>query len=408
MSDFDFEELDRAIAGSMGDEGSSGSIQNSLSERGANKSPSSARPSTPASKRGSAGVNASGLHSSVSTGRTVRPMQDIIPAAIKKVDTSKNTGEDGSDVKSAAPKRQPGRVMDFMGSAKRPIVKRSSTTYKPEESSEPTPAVDNSKDEPVPAYAPLESPFLPDAKVEKRPLGGFGPVPPLFKSGPEPFSGGKDGASAVGSLSDDIDEILTMPDFDANMSSPNDAANFFGYNGGNGNNGDDSDNVTEPSAPRQSFNIPETTSEPLNTLAESSAKFPEAPVASSVPEAPVSNSVPDDTYDGVDVNDDDDDDEPLLLEEPEDFFLEANAGPSNNLDESKVTLGDGSINKQYTEEPRTDESSGDMYDTETYHQPISAPPKKRSKFVILAWVLALVAVGAGLGAAFYLLVLPNL
>lgn len=67
-----------------------------------------------------------------------------------------------------------------------------------------------------------------------------------------------------------------------------------------------------------------------------------------------------------------------------------------------------SITQQYKEQPATDDNpSGAIFDTESYHAPLTHTPKKSGALVIL-WIVALILVGGGIGAAAYFFVLPNL
>jgi len=72
-------------------------------------------------------------------------------------------------------------------------------------------------------------------------------------------------------------------------------------------------------------------------------------------------------------------------------------------------VGPTSITQQYKEHPSTDDqASGAIYDTATYHQPLAHPAKKGSSLLIIAWIVGLIIVGGGIGAAVYFFVLPLL
>lgn len=399
MPDFDFEELDRAIAGSA----------SSQPQPGFDASKQGMKPSVPPALRRS---GAAGMHDAPDdmerrARRSPRPVMDITPTLQRKVKPEAKSAEKAPDLAKRLVPRRPGRSMDFIGPSRSPAVNKTARVNKtdvaedalvneitknepqslgrskpkaraaeaklakePKLASEPRakklsrhmPMDEELLDDDASWNAPLESPFLPDAKVEKRPLGRPGPLPPVFASGPKPFSSEVKYASTPADFmgSDlELDNPMRVPDFEAELPSPNDAAKFFGYTP-----------ETQPTEPRESLNIPTLSKEPVE------------PVGADEPE------------------------EPLLLEEPEDFFLEPTAGPSNGLDESNVTQG--SIRQQYTEQPRDDEESGDIYDTESYHQPISVPAKKSSAWKVIIWILLLAAVGTGVGVAFYIYVLPML
>lgn len=75
------------------------------------------------------------------------------------------------------------------------------------------------------------------------------------------------------------------------------------------------------------------------------------------------------------------------------------------VDEAPV--GPTSITQQYKEQPSTtDQPSGAVFDTEEYHKPLAHPPKKRSSVSIILWIIALILIGGGIGAAIYFFVLP--
>lgn len=68
-----------------------------------------------------------------------------------------------------------------------------------------------------------------------------------------------------------------------------------------------------------------------------------------------------------------------------------------------------SISQQYQEKPNTgDQHSGAIYDTDSYHKAVVQPAKKGSGWLWVLWVVLLLAIGAGVGAAIYFFVLPIL
>lgn len=65
--------------------------------------------------------------------------------------------------------------------------------------------------------------------------------------------------------------------------------------------------------------------------------------------------------------------------------------------------GPTSIPQQYKEESAAANlESGAIYDTDTYHQPLTHPIKKKSGWLVVVWILLILILGAGVGAAFYL------
>lgn len=69
-----------------------------------------------------------------------------------------------------------------------------------------------------------------------------------------------------------------------------------------------------------------------------------------------------------------------------------------------VAAGPTSIPQQYHEEPSTsDVSNGSIYDTDSYHQPLAHPAKAKSGWLIIIWILLLLIVGGGGAVALYFL-----
>jgi hypothetical protein len=81
---------------------------------------------------------------------------------------------------------------------------------------------------------------------------------------------------------------------------------------------------------------------------------------------------------------------------------------NNTTSSEDVISGPTSISQQYKEQPVANQSSGAIFDTETYHKPLTVQPKKRSGALTIVWIILLIILGAGAGVAFYLFVLPNL
>lgn len=71
-----------------------------------------------------------------------------------------------------------------------------------------------------------------------------------------------------------------------------------------------------------------------------------------------------------------------------------------------VPAGPTSIQQQYTEQPSTgDQTTGGIYDTDSYHQPLAHPAKKKSGWMWVIWVVVLLILGAAGGAIAYLYLL---
>lgn len=81
--------------------------------------------------------------------------------------------------------------------------------------------------------------------------------------------------------------------------------------------------------------------------------------------------------------------------------------PVVNTPVEDVPVGPTSITQQYTEQPTSaPESSGSIFDTEAYHQPVLKPVKKHSGLLVAVWIVGLIVVGGGVGATVYYIVLP--
>lgn len=82
---------------------------------------------------------------------------------------------------------------------------------------------------------------------------------------------------------------------------------------------------------------------------------------------------------------------------------------STSTAEPTMSTGPTSIAKQYTEQPSTgDKPVKTIFDTAAYKKPQVHSSKKKSGWLVIVWILLLLAVGAGVGAAVYFFVLPRL
>lgn len=65
-------------------------------------------------------------------------------------------------------------------------------------------------------------------------------------------------------------------------------------------------------------------------------------------------------------------------------------------------VGATSIAQQYKEQPSSgDQNTGAIYDTDAYHKALVQPAKKKSGWLWVIWMVALILVGAGVGAVVY-------
>jgi hypothetical protein len=204
-----------------------------------------------------------------------------------------------------------------------------------------TPAIDTPTSEERDATEPLSSPFLADAKVEKRPLGA--PMPELY-SPQQP----EEAAASV--------EAEVTPEPTA------------------------SESVDQP----VEVELPEELRGDLMAI-ESNISNEQAAVPQDSPAAPVAQTT-----------------RPTREPEmPKTVVASAAAAPAVSL-----PAGGGSIPQQYREEPSTsDQTTGSIYDTASYHQPLEHPAKKKTGWLWVIWVLVLLVLGAGGGALAYLYLL---
>lgn len=317
MSDIDFDELDRAVNGALGN----------------------APASDPA-------------HSESEP--TQEPVIDIPePAETPEIKHVERTVMDPTTPEKKAPapsapatRRSSGRFMDMVhpSSDMRPGTGEIPKEVKPQ----PAPVVEpiSQPSEASKWNEPLESPFLPDAKVEKRPLGG--------DNAPEvkPFD-------FQGLLDEPKEELLEAPEEQelleaTSMPDPIDFA----------------------AASAVTPEIEEKAIEPEESVKEEQLSIEETPVPQ---EAPFPIETPT---------------QPQVLEYPQPV-VEEPVGPT-------------SITPQYKEQPSSNQESGAIYDTESYHQPVAQPVKKKSSWLTIMWIVILVALGAAAGWAVYTYVLPTL
>jgi hypothetical protein len=203
---------------------------------------------------------------------------------------------------------------------------------------------------------PMTTPFLPDAKVEKRPLGGVAPDETSDTTEVDEASDEKAGESTEpeetqvspitqlpAELHSDVVSVESdeLPETESSDASPSVALVAD----------------TQPETESQTTTEPEKTPEPAANADDAPAQ-----VASYEAEKPASPA-------------------------------------------SQVVPGGGSIPQQYTEAASTgDQTSGSIYDTANYHQPIAdeAPAKSRHHPVTLVvWLVILLVVGAVAGAAIF-------
>jgi hypothetical protein len=291
VQDIDFDELDRAVS-------------------------SASAPTPPADTTPSDSVT-------VTNRSTPRPDVSPTPAARRSSGRFMDVVHPSSDMRTStsAPERSSPREPEDEKPEERSVERTSDwpdpldfngfNASEPEKTEE-APALESAPSEPE-TPQPLESPFLSDTKVEKRPLGAFSSTETPAANEPDTL-------------------LLEAPD------------------------------------------------EELLT-AKTEEKAEEVPTPEPVVEEVIKEETP----------------QPVIEPTPEPTPV------------PEVPQGPTSITQQYKEQPSTaDQPSGAIYDAETYHQPLTHTAKKKSGALVIVWILALILVGAGAGAAVYFFVLPML
>ncbi len=382
MKELDFDELDRAVnslmtnvpkSASPGDEEKEKTLdiaptpddpkpqdQTEPSERPEPIMPSRpAVPAAPATRRGGRFMDVVHPSADMTKPDTPRPVSrqgvtleplgtsqkiaDIVPKkreAPEKAEEPEEKPEDSSVAVAPKPDMtMPEKTEEPAPASDWPDPLDMAASKEPEEKKEEAEVPEPEVEEPTPA--PLTSPFLPDTKVEKRPLGGVAP---------EEEEPGKAAEEPAHPPVVPVDETpKTIDDPNAQLpANPNDVE----------------------------LQLPEELSGDLMAV-EADTTHDELKQAheSKVGDVP----------------------------KPEIAAPEA-AEPKTAPSEPVVPAGPTSIPQQYREEPSTgDKDNGAIYDTDTYHQPLAHPAKKKSGWMWVIWIALILLLGAGGGAALYFL-----
>ena len=323
MADFDFEELDKAVTETLSD--------NNKKEGDSAPAPS------PAMHRASAGNG----HSDQ---QQARPHFEAAP-------TTRQTPSSGGRFMDMIHPSSDMRSHSSSKSRFRPPVSYSQPSNGQQNNTDAADEVSVVQNQPIinnnaslSEQKPLESPFLPDAKVEKRPLGGSastGDDTPksgfFFKknSSPEPEPEAKvEPEPEMETSSPELDAILLDAPDDPRLEAPDDPQLDDGID----------DDVA-------------------GAAIETEAEAPEITKESSLEQSYSTAQTPAST----------------------------------------------SISQQYKEQQSAPaQQPGALYDTEAYHQPLPKSEKKHSGAWTIFWILLLVLIGAGVGAAAYFFVIPLL
>ena len=324
MSDIDFDELDRAVNGAI-----DGNDTPAPRPR-FDDSPVAPAPEPPA----------------VTQPQTITRVERTTLSPVSSGSAAVPVSTPSQSTAPAA-RRSSGRFMDMVhpSSDMRSHAANTTIETKPVQApvAIPEPAVEDVVE--APAWnEPLESPFLPDAKVEKRPLGG--------------------GDANVAEATSIVDEF----DFQGLLDEPEEPLL----------------EAPEPQERLEATTMPDPIDfavaqaeievvEPEPVVLDEPVKIEEARVVT--PEVIVQQPEP-------------------IAEAPRPV-VEEHVGPT-------------SITPQYKEQASSNQQSGAMYDTESYHQAVTAPVKKKSGWLTVLMILLLVILGAVGGWAVFTYVLPML
>jgi len=204
------------------------------------------------------------------------------------------------------------------------------------------------EEEKQPVDQPLSSPFLPGAKVEKRPLGSAASMVPMI-----------------------------APEHELQTAAPDDSA------------------AQLPAKPSDVKEPPEEfRGDLMQVEADTHMGVPKTDQTHPIDEEPENEKIvaPD-----------------LTTQEKSSKIEEMPESTETSVPEEEKTspeahVGRISIPQQYKEQPSTGEKeSGAIYDTDTYHQPLAHPAKKKSGWLWVLWIVLILIVGAGAGVALYFL-----
>jgi hypothetical protein len=363
MTDFDFEELDKAVSGALGkkDTPSDDTVEPVIA----------AEPAIQATE----------------------PVVD--PVAVPPAPTA-----------APAIRRTSGRFMDMVHPTSDMRIRPGSGSVRPQAVAapssawaEPQPVTESVAVESAPVeprdsieeiLKPLESPFLPDTKVEKRPLGGLSSLSQFDTS----------------QLLEDPDLLLLDEPDDPRIEGTTmpDPIDFAVENGHVDFNdaADGSTEATEPSFVQESEEEP-VQQAPIQQEPDAFMHPEDAPhedlgntqLTQFEAETPVATN--DELFEAAETP------EAIVAPQPLETIDTVESSERN-----ETPVGPTSITQQYQEQQTTPTESGAIFDTEAYHQPLANPVKKKSGVWIIIWILVLIVLGAGAGAAFYIYVLPML
>lgn len=341
MTDFDFDELDKAVSGAL-------------------------------------------------NGPQPAPADTTQPQVAPQVVNNEVTAAPEANTVAPAARRSTGRFMDMVhpssnmrnpGSLTSPVPPRPvQPATQPAQESLPSSPTETTSGVTTDAQAAPESPFLPDAKVEKRPLGGAAfPDELTF----EDFSSNNDGVAVGQDLIEapEAEPKLSVPEENPMLESPEPEERIEAPEPQDRIDAPEPNPLLETEEGRQSVELD---TEPQQVQSEEESVQMQISAVESA-EFNVENEAAAPT-------------ESVSTDMP---------APLESVPEH-IPAAAASIPQQYTEKPSTAAENGAIFDTESYHSPIPANTKKKSAIWVVMWIILLIVAGAGAGAAFYVYVLPML
>lgn len=293
-------------------------------------------------------------------GVTIAPRPDVEPSTVSSTPAANLPIQPTTPV-SSTPETEPSMPettaptsdwpdpIDMHSFAKQKEGAPASTTPSVDEKSKPENiVVQQPAEEKESADQPLSSPFLPDAKVEKRPLGSAAPMVPMV-----------------------------APEHELQAATPDDS---------------------EAQLPAKPSDVQEPPEEFRGDLMQV-----EADTHMGVPKTdqthPIDEKPEDEKSVSRDLSTSEKSTETKETPKPVEASMSEDEKPS-----SESHVGRISIPQQYKEQPSSGEKeSGAIYDTDTYHQPLAHPAKKKSGWLWVLWIVLILIVGAGAGMALYFL-----
>lgn len=359
MKDIDFDELDRAV-------------NTAMSNVPADEDRSSLEPALVIPQRGepmTTASSATGASSSPAVRRSggrfmdvVHPSSDMRSASTPRVapvvntDTPVPTPPPQPLVTDVAPVASSTSSTDFQWPDPLDVTPTPADAPVPDDftlAESKVPLIEDGADDDLPegtplaSFQPLESPFIDGAKVEKRPLGAFSVT-----------------------SADEADPAPAPLDLTAALE-------------------EDAEVAAEPVQPV----------EPAQQADDAPSK--EAPDPLKIETLEVSEETL------IGSSESDETSQPQVSASKEESAQVPVAAPL--VSETTAPIAAASIPQQYKEHPVSDDQpSGAIYDTETYHQPLTHPQKKSSSWPIILWIIGLMMLGAGIGFLLYFFVLPQL